>query len=162
MGGVWIDNICKSQFMNYINYTPSNKTSPPSILDSGTTGNLLAFDAPCVNKQIAVAPMEVKLPDGDFIHSTHTATVNIPSLIIAAREAHIFPIFFQHSLLSIGKLCDNGCEVNFLAHNVAVKLHGDTVLMGQREHDTGIWRVNLIITAEANANANATYNEKCV
>jgi hypothetical protein len=134
-GGL-IDKLCKSHFMNYINSTPSGKTSPTAISDSGATDNFLAFDAPCVKKQIDVNPMEVKLPNGDFIRSTNTATLYIPALPIAAREAHIFPDHFQHSLLSVGQICDNGFEVNFLAHNVTVKLNCDTLLVGQREHET--------------------------
>jgi hypothetical protein len=59
------------------------------------------------------------------------------------REAHIFPNRFQHSLLSVGQLFDNGCEVICLAHNVTVKLNGDTILVGQREHDTILLRINL-------------------
>jgi hypothetical protein len=66
-GGL-IEKLCKSHVMNYLNSTPSENTSPTAIFDSGSTG-----------KQIAVNPIEVKLPKGDFILSTHTVTVDIPS-----------------------------------------------------------------------------------
>jgi hypothetical protein len=132
---VWggVENLCESQFMNYLGSTPSNETSPTTILDSVATGNFLPFDAACVRKQIDVAPIKVKLHNGDIIRSTHNTTINIPALPITVREAHIFPRNFQHSLLSIGRLCDNSCEVNFLARNVTVKIYGDAVLVGQRE-----------------------------
>jgi hypothetical protein len=94
--------------MNYLNSTPSKEMSTTAILDSGATGNFLDFDAPHhVNEQIAVTPMEVKLPNEDFIRSTHIAPVNITALPIAARIGRIFPNHFQHSLLSVGQLCDN-------------------------------------------------------
>jgi hypothetical protein len=73
-------------------------------------------------------------------------TVNIPLLPIATRESNIFTNHFQNSLLSVGQLCDNGCEVNFLAQNATLKLHGDTLLVAQYEHATGIWRVNLTVS----------------
>jgi hypothetical protein len=80
--GVWnsfeaggVDKCCKSQFMNYLKTAPSNKTSSAAILDPGATDNFLDVDAPYVNKQISVTPMEVKLPNGDFIRSTHTTTI---------------------------------------------------------------------------------------
>jgi hypothetical protein len=158
-GGGLIDKLCKSHFMNYLNSTPSEKTSPTAILDSGATGNFLAFDAPCVNKKIVLTPMEVKLPNVDFIKSTHAAEFNIPALHIAAREAHIFPNHFQHSLLYVTQICDNGCEVNFLAHNVTVKLNGDTLCMGQCKHDTELWRVNLTASlSELKPTPQAMYN----
>jgi hypothetical protein len=45
--------------------------------------------------------------------------------------------------VSVGQPCDNGCEVNLLSHNVGVKLKGAIILVGQLEHDTHLWRVNI-------------------
>jgi hypothetical protein len=103
--------------------------------------------------------MEVKLANGDFNRSTHTATRDTPSLPIAAREAHIFPIHFQLSLLSVGQLCDNDCEVNLLAQSVTVRLNGDIILVRQCNHETGLWRFNLTTSQpEVNPTPHAVCN----
>jgi hypothetical protein len=134
--------------MNYLNSIPSENV--PAILDSIATGNFLEFDVPCMNAQIAMSPMEFKLPNGDFIRSIHTATADIPELPLAVREAHIFPNHFQHSL-SVGKLCDIDCEVNFLSRSATVKVNGDIIVMGNCDYAPGIWRFNLEVSPLENS-----------
>jgi hypothetical protein len=92
-----------------------------------------------MNKHIALNPTEVKLTSGDYMQSTHTATVDIPALLIAVREAHIFPNHFQHSLLSVGQLCDN----TFLSPQHECYSYDELILVGQRDHETGLWTVNI-------------------
>jgi hypothetical protein len=102
--------------------------------------------------------MEVKLPSGDFIRSAHTTTVDIPALTIATREARIIPNNFQHSILSVGQRCDNGCEINFLAQNRTVKLNGYIILVGRRDNATWLWRFNLIASpSEVNLTPEEAY-----
>jgi hypothetical protein len=78
-------------------------------------------------------PLEVHLPNGDTITSTHTATLNIPSLPQAARLSRILPGLAQHSLLSVGQICDSGCSVTFTASNVTVTNGDLTFLTGERD-----------------------------
>jgi hypothetical protein len=85
----------------------------------------------------------VRLPNGDTITSTHTATLNIPSLPHAARQAHILPGLAQHSLLSVEKRCDSGCSVTFTASNVTVTNGESTILTGLRDKESSLWRVTL-------------------
>jgi hypothetical protein len=80
---------------------------------------------------------------GDTITSTHTATLNMPSLPHAARQAHILPGLAQHSLLSVGQMCDSGCSVTFTALNVMVTNGESTILTGLRDKDSSLWRVPL-------------------
>jgi hypothetical protein len=43
--------------------------------------------------------------------SEDTAELNIPYLPSAARLCHVVPQLGQYSLVSIGQLCDAGCDV---------------------------------------------------
>jgi len=62
------------------------------------------------NIKPAVHPIHVELPNGTYLHSTHTAMLDLPMLPTAARTAHVFPGMTTGSLLSIGMLCDHGCD----------------------------------------------------
>jgi hypothetical protein len=51
---------------------------------------------------------------------THTAVLDIPELSKAATAAHIFPAMENNSLLSMGKLCDEGYSVFFSINEVTI------------------------------------------
>jgi hypothetical protein len=85
----------------------------------------------------------VCLPNGVTIASTHTAALNLTSLPHAAIQAHILPGLAQHSLLSVGQMCDSGCAIIFTATKVAVKNVATTILTGQRDKDSGLGCVPL-------------------
>jgi hypothetical protein len=48
----------------------------------------------------------------------------LPGIPPAANQAHIFQNHFKHSLISVGHLCDYGCEVSFSAPSVTVSKEG--------------------------------------
>jgi hypothetical protein len=100
-------------------------------------------NAKFTNKVLAETPVEVRLPNGAAIASTHTAMLNMPSLPPAARQAHILPGLAQHSLLSMGQMYDSGCAVTFTATKVTVTNGSTTILTGQRDKESGLWRVPL-------------------
>jgi hypothetical protein len=108
--------------MNYLNFTPSIPSQSTALLDSGCTAHFLLDNAKCTNKLLAETPLEVRLPNGATIASTHTATLNKNSFPHAARQAHILPGLDQHSLLYVVQMCDSGCVVTFTATKVAVKM----------------------------------------
>jgi hypothetical protein len=130
--------------MNYLNFTPSPQSNSTSFLDSGCTANLLIYNAHCKNKLLAQSPLEFRLPNGSVIASTHTATLDLPSFPTAAIQAHILPGLDQYSLLSVGQMCDSGCDVTFTSNKVAVTQGTATILTGTHDKDSGLWRVPLI------------------
>jgi hypothetical protein len=91
------------------------------------------INAKCTNKVLLETPLEVHLPNGATIVSTHTAMLNMPSLPHAARHAHILPGLAQHSLLSLGQMFDSGCAVTFTATKVTVTNGESTILTGLRD-----------------------------
>jgi hypothetical protein len=127
--------------MNYLNFTPSQPSPCTALLDSGCTAHFRLANAKCTNKLLAESPLEVRLPNGATIASTHTSTLNLPSLPHAARQAHVLPGLAQHSLLYVGQMCESGCAVTFTATKVAVTNGASTILTGQRDNESGMWRV---------------------
>jgi hypothetical protein len=129
--------------MNSLNFTPSQSSSCTAFLDSGCTSHFLLANAKCSNKKSTTTPLEVRLPNGNTITSTHTETLNMPSLPPAAIRSYILPGLAQHSLLSVGQMCDSGCSVTFTASNVTVTNGQSTILTGQRDKEPSLWRVPL-------------------
>jgi hypothetical protein len=131
--------------MNYLNLTPSQPSPSPctALLDSGCTAHFLLANTKCSNKKSTATPLAVRLPNGDTITSTHTATLNMPSFPQASRQANILPGLAQHLLLSVEKMCDSGCSVTFTASNVTVTNGESTILTGLRDKESSLWRVPL-------------------
>jgi hypothetical protein len=67
----------------------------------------------------------------------------MPGLPPSANKAHLFPSHFKHSLISVGHLCDHGCEEVFSAPVVTVRKGGTSLFVGWRDHASGLWRIDL-------------------
>ena len=70
-----------------------------AIADIGATSFFLTKGAPCQNKQQAVNPITVKLPNGCKIKSMHICDIIIPGLP-TALTGHIMPDMTTASLLA--------------------------------------------------------------
>jgi hypothetical protein len=78
------------------------------------------------------------------MESSHTAELEIPELNAAAYKARFFPGMANHSLLSVGQLCDKGYIVTFKQAAVTICDPGNSqILSGPRDMNTGLWRINL-------------------
>jgi hypothetical protein len=123
---------------------PLLKPHETAIVDSGCTGHFLLVNTPCLNKVKSQTPLTVRLPNGATMESSHTAELNIPHLNAAASIAHVFPGMSDHSLLSVGQLCNEGYIVTFKDASVTVcNSQKFQILSGPRDLDTGLWRINL-------------------
>jgi hypothetical protein len=123
---------------------PLLKPHETAIVDSGCTGHFLLVNAPYLNKVKSQNPLTVRLPGGATMESTHSAALDIPELNKSASIAHVFPVMTNHSLLSVGKLCNEGYTVTFRIDSVTIhNSRGIQILKGARDLDTGIWRINL-------------------
>jgi hypothetical protein len=81
------------------------------------------------------------------MESSHTADLDIPELNAAASKAHVFPGMANHSLLSIGKLCDKGYIFTLKQDTVTIcNSRSSQILSGPRDVNTGLWRINLRTT----------------
>jgi hypothetical protein len=78
------------------------------------------------------------------MESSHTAELDIPELNAVASKAHAFPGMANHSLLSVGQLCDEGYIVTFKNASVTVcNSQKSQIMSGPRDLDTGLWHINL-------------------
>ena len=68
--------------------------------------------APVLNKMVGDRRLTVKLPNGDTVRSRHITELDLPLLSRGGREAHIVPGLASHSLVSVVKLCNAGCQVD--------------------------------------------------
>jgi hypothetical protein len=120
------------------------KPHETAIGDSGCTGQFLLVKAPWFNKVKSQTPLTVRLPNGATMESSHTAEFNIPELNAAASKAHVFPGMANHSLLSVGKLCNKGYIVTFKNASVTVcNSQKFQILSGPRDLDTELWCINV-------------------
>jgi hypothetical protein len=86
----------------------------------------------------------VRLPNGATMDSSHTAELDIPELNAAASKSHVFPGMANHSLLSVGQLCDEGYIVTFKQASVTISdSEKSQILSGPRDLNNGLWRINL-------------------
>lgn len=111
-------------------------------MDSGTTGHfMLLHSKACINIQPSTKPINVRLPNGKTITSTHTGELPLPNLPMAARKAHLFPELSQHSLISVAQLADAGCSTIFDSSCVQVHHNGNIILTGSRTSN-GLWSID--------------------
>ena len=99
---------------NCINYIQSNPkfvqtVNELAVTDMGTMGNYLNLDLPCNNKQQAVHPLPIQIPNGEIITSTHTDLLSNKYPPIEVQKAHIFPVL-NKAFLSIETFCDHVCQ----------------------------------------------------
>jgi hypothetical protein len=112
-------------------------------VDSVFTVHFLLVNAPCLNKVESRTPLTVRLPNGPTMESSHTSDLDIPELNADASKAHVFPGMANHSLLSVGQLCDEGYIFTFKHAAVTICVHDNCqILSGPRDLNTGLWRIN--------------------
>jgi hypothetical protein len=76
--------------------------------------------------------------------STHTASLEIPELSATDAVEHVFPFLSNNSLLSVGKLCNEGYSITFTTDKITIfNKIGKEILKGNRDLDTGLWRIKL-------------------
>ena len=119
-----------------------------TVLDSGATSHFLVTAASITNITPASNPHTVKLPDGACVSSTHKCTLTLPQIPTIAREGHIIPGLASHSLVSVVKLCNAGCEVTFTKIDCQVKYLGRIILRCSKCTRTGLWMINITNTAK--------------
>ena len=88
------------------------------------------------------------MPDGRTMYTTTSGHLPLLKKLQSSRAktAHHLPNL-SHSLLSISKLCDDGCTATFNKNNCVIKQYGKTILQGPRDPLTTLWRINLPSTS---------------
>jgi hypothetical protein len=83
-------------------------------------------------------------PDGSTIHSTTSTTLDImhTALPPAALQAHVVPTLVT-PLISIGQLCNYGCNAYFTNRRAYIIYNDNVIMTGYRSNIDGLWRINL-------------------
>ena len=115
-----------------------------AVADTSMTGHYLTLDLPCDNKQQAVHPLPIQMPNGEIITSSHTSLLSHQDLPIKSCKAHLFP-GLDKALLSIGTLCNRGCEATYNYKSVLIlnKGIGKVIMKGTRHPGTNLYMLNL-------------------
>ena len=99
---------------------------PPSIIfakgDSGASGHYLRKnDAKAGTHHTTTNGPSVELPHGSTMQSNEKCLLLLPTcLSTQARTAHIFDNLKSASLISLGQLCDDDCEIWLHKHGLQV------------------------------------------
>jgi hypothetical protein len=101
---------------------------------------------------------------GTSIQLSYTCDILLTEFSPQARKAHVLTDLVHNSLISVGQLCDNGCDITFNKDTVSVMNNGKCVMLGACDPQSGLWRVNLRNTKTAIQstcnNARDTINQK--
>jgi hypothetical protein len=94
------------------------------------------------------------------MQSTHEAELDVPGLPMTARRVHSIPDLAVHSLLSIGQLCDAGCEVTFTATDATIRYNNSIALQCHHTPATGLWHLAMPSDKEHAESTNTQANDK--
>ena len=111
--------------------------------DSAATSHYLRpQDKECLTDITNYSGPSVMLPDADKISPSHQGTLNIhDDLSSAAKVGTILPQLKSSSLLSLGQLCDDGCEVLLRKKNLYALKNKQIILKGYRNNTDGLWDI---------------------
>ena len=99
----------------------------------------------------------VNLPNGDIAQSSHIAEVDLPQLPSTGRAAHVIPRLESHSLVSVVKLCNAGCQVEVKDISREIWYGGKIIVRCSKDVRTGLWMMPITNIIEGD---NALLNER--
>ncbi|GFH54654.1 hypothetical protein CTEN210_11130 [Chaetoceros tenuissimus] len=86
----------------------------------------------------------VQLPDSSETTSDEDGYLPIPDqLSDVAKHAYIFEGITNSTLISVGKLCDDGCEVTFTRDIALITKNGEILLTGDQNPIDSLWDIHL-------------------
>ena len=99
-------------------------------------------DEGCLQNVTKVSGNAITIPDGSTIQATKKGYLPLSTeLSEKTREAKILPALKSASLISIGKLCDNGCKVQFEKNNMNVIKNDKIIMSGTRNKTDGLYDI---------------------
>lgn len=82
----------------------------------------------------------MQLSNGDKISSTQEGDLKLSSQL-PSTKATVLPHLTTSSLISLGKLCDEGCNISLNKETMQVQRNGNMVLQGYRNQNDGLWDI---------------------
>ena len=122
-------------------------SSEKAVLDSGCTSHLIKSSTKCIDKISTTNGLRVGIANGQIIQASHNAKLDLHHLPLKlssrARQTSVQPEL-RKSLISLGQLCDHGCDYVLLdKHYASVIKDGVTSVIGLLDPTNGMWLVNV-------------------
>ena len=111
--------------------------------DSAATSHYIRpQDKDCLSNINAYNGPSVMLPDADKIAPSHQGSINLnKDLSSAAKLGTVLPQLQTSSLLSLGQLCDDGCDVLLNERKLYAVKNKKIILEGFRNKTDGLWDI---------------------
>ena len=109
------DALCKS--------IPSSTSSTIAKLDSGASNSYFKpTSTPALSQLTPLSHQgpRVNFPNGATSIATHKGQLPFPYVSSTGKSAYVLPDLTSANLISVGQLCDDGCEVLFKKENAVV------------------------------------------
>ena len=117
-----------------------------AITDSGCTNHYICVDTPHNNIQRCSDGIIVQQPDGRTMRATNACNIAVDHLQPAVTRDTFFLGIKNKALLSLGQLCNNGCEIHMTPTNIYIYIYNNTdatlSLKGNRDASTKMWTIN--------------------
>ena len=78
------------------------------------------------------------------MRSSHIAELDLSLLPRGGREARVIPGLASHSLVSVVKLCNDGCQVDIRDSSCEIWYKGKTIVQCSKDVSTGLWMMPLL------------------
>ena len=111
--------------------------------DSGATANYWREeDMKCLTNVKHVIGPSVQLPNGNSIQANQEGYLHLSKdLNTVTKKVTILPELKSASLLSLGKLCDDNCNIFLDKNSMKVTKNNKCILTGIRNANDGLWDV---------------------
>ena len=116
---------------------PTSKIRPfsPHVVakgDSGASDHYVCFaDRHFLTNICSIPAVPITIPNGDSITATHTGHLPLhPAISDWAKTAKVLPSLKSASLISFGKLSNDGCKVSMDMNDVTLCKNNHVVMSG--------------------------------
>ena len=100
---------------------PIKPTNTVLKADSGASKSFIRQQDEHILQNLNIKPGPiVALPDMSIFQATKSGSLPIPGLSKSAATAHVLPGLKSTSLLSLGQLCDDGCDIHLNKINITI------------------------------------------
>jgi len=111
--------------------------------DSGASDHYIRKqDSDILSNLRPITSKPITIPNGSTIRATQSGMLPFAAeLSEYARRAKILPELKSASLVSLGKLCDDGCDIHLNASRMQVFKNARLILEGLRNNDDGLYDI---------------------
>ena len=113
-------------------------------MDSGATHNYIQRNHRHLLKNVKLLSNGPKayLPDKSIIQADRQGEIQLhEDLTLTGQKAYSFPNLKNESLISVGQLCDDGCEIVFNKTAVKIIKNSKVILEGSRSEKDKLYDI---------------------